>query len=101
MQFSGSTEEYFFADFDENGASDAAFGFFEGFNPGGPSMGVAVLLDDGTVTYLESADTDYGWGAIVTDVNHDGHTDVRSINNDTGVVRTFLNNGAGVFTLAK
>ncbi len=43
----------------------------------------------------------YGWGAIVTDVNHDGHTDVRSINNDTGVVRTFLGNGAGVFTLAK
>ena len=101
MAFSGYSDEYHFADFDEDGATDVAFGFIEGFNPGGPSMGVAVLLDDGTVTYLESADTDYGWGAIVTDVNHDGHTDVRSINNDTGVVRTFLNNGAGVFTLAK
>ena len=42
-----------------------------------------------------------GRGTIVTDVNHDGHTDVRSVNNDTGVVRTFLGNGAGMFTLAK
>lgn len=100
----GGLGPYEFADFDENGATDIAFPYSERYDPAQPTlpgMGVAVALDDGTIVDLERADLSYGWGAIVTDVNHDGHTDVRSVNNDTGVVRTFLGNGAGVFTLAK
>ena len=93
--------DYQFGDFDEDGATDVAFSFIEGAAPA-PSSGVAVLLDDGTVTYLEPDDMpDRGWDVEVADTDYDGHLDVRTLNEDTGVVRVHVGNGDGTFTSPK
>jgi hypothetical protein len=93
---------YELADFDEDGAMDVAFGFYEGCEPGAPFAGVAVVLDDGTATYLQSDDGsgDVTWTAAATDANGDGHVDVVTTASGTGgggVVTTFYGHGDGTF----
>ena len=92
MAFSGQVEDVHFVDVDENGASDAVFGFSLGDDPG---SGVAVLFDDGTVTYLQGDD---GWWDVATsDFNYDSHQDVRTVEYSTGAVTTFFGRGDGTF----
>jgi hypothetical protein len=94
----GGTSGYHFVDFDENGASDVAFYFTEGSDPGSPFFGVAVVLDDGTTTYLEPGpnSTEEQWDVLVSDYNVDGHQDVRTVS-QAGVTRTFYGRGDGTF----
>ncbi len=89
--------DFYFADFDRNGASDMLVvqrGWFD--------YAVVVMLDDGKTVDLQRApyDDDFpSWTAAVLDANKDGLPDVRTTD-DHGVVTTFINLGKGKFVAA-
>jgi hypothetical protein len=103
MAFGGQSadNEYRFADFDGDGASDVVFPFIEHFADGRPPEGVVVLLDDGTTVFLEDTMPLAGWEVDVRDTDGDGDLDVRTIDNDTNELRIHLGNGDGTFASPK
>lgn len=93
-------------DFNHNGAADVAISYIE--HCGDLSNGVVVILDDGTVRQLEFSGSEdivrplfhEAWNMTVVDANGDGAPDVRTVDQATGVVHVFINNGSGEFVLA-
>lgn len=84
------------ADFDADSAMDVVIGYFEGC--GSYFSGVVVVLDDGTVVDLKGdVHGDDQWTVEASDVNGDGHLDVRTTSTMTGVQEVFLGTGTGTF----
>lgn len=84
------------ADFQRNGRADVAIAYSQGCD--GMSSGVVVVLDDGRPVLLErEPDGLETWSITVGDYNGDRIPDVRTTNEVTNVITTYLSRGDGTF----
>ncbi|MBF9133466.1 hypothetical protein I0C86_31575 [Plantactinospora sp. S1510] len=96
VRFCARQQQYRLADFDQNGATDLVLAYVGRCDDG--THGVAVVLDDGTVTELRSApDGGPGWTINVLYANRDRVPDIVVYHQQGGGLRTFLGVGNGTF----
>lgn len=84
------------ADFQRNGRMDVAIAYSQGCD--GMSSGVVVVRDDGSTVHLErDLDGLETWSITVGDYNGDRLPDVRTTNQVTNEITTYLGRGNGTF----
>ncbi|MFC7545823.1 FG-GAP repeat domain-containing protein [Plantactinospora sp. GCM10030261] len=98
VRFCAFTPSYALADFNQNGAMDVLLPYFIRCTG---EQGVVVVLDDGRNIHLQQDLTGaVEWLATVVDANGDGIPDVRTVEQDSGLVTIFVNDGRAHFTRA-
>jgi hypothetical protein len=96
LHHAGEPGDYYIVDVDEDGADDLVMSFVSYSSE--PAVGVVVVLDDGTTTYLQREGVGETWWSVeVSDRNGDGHLDVVTTGHDTGEVVVFRGDGTGAF----